>query len=417
MSATASVGSAAASADAAPNRSPDFSRIDLKAFGDEVAALRAELVADLGEGDLQHLARMRRWGRACSLLGYAFAWLAPNPLSALLMGMGNVSRWANVAHPVLHRGYDAVPAVPQRFTSQRFAHGWRRWLDWPDWLLPAAWCHEHNELHHFHTGQAGDPDLVERNARILREARLPRVLKALLILLLMSTWKLSYYAPNTFWALKQWRLSRSGARGAQAAPSMADAPRLAYPGERLLLPLTTRGLEFYLRCVLPYAAFRFGLLPLLFLPLGLGAWAAVLINSLLAELIANVISFVIIAPNHTGDDLHRFPQPPRSKGEFYLQQVIGSVNYPGGSDIADFLQGHLNYQIEHHVWPDLPLLKYQQAAPRLKAICRRHGVPYLEQSVFKRFQKTWAVLMGDSTMPHTLTRASVPAAESASPIA
>ncbi len=71
---------------------------------------------------------------------------------------------------------------------------------------------------------------------------------------------------------------------------------------------------------------------------------------------------------------------------------------PGGSDARDFLMGDLNYQIEHHVWPDLPMLKYRQAAPRLKAICARHGVPYVEEPLATRFGKLWAILMGDASM-------------------
>ena len=150
--------------------------------------------------------------------------------------------------------------------------------------------------------------------------------------------------------------------------------------------------------MLPYGLIRFGLIPALFLPLGTWAWAAVLINSLLAEIIANIHAFVIIVPNHAGDDVWRFDGRVKDKAEFYLRQVTGSVNYPGGSDARDFLMGYLNYQIEHHVWPDLPMLKYRQAAPRLKAICARHGVPYIEESVFRRFGKLWAILMGDADM-------------------
>ena len=40
-----------------------------------------------------------------------------------------------------------------------------------------AWNIEHNNLHHFRTGEDGDPDLVERNVELLREAPIPRMLK------------------------------------------------------------------------------------------------------------------------------------------------------------------------------------------------------------------------------------------------
>jgi len=375
--------------------------IDGEAFAADIAALRKELIADLGEADLAHLRKMERWGRVCTLFGYACAWIAPNPMAALLIGMGNVARWTMVTHHVMHKGYDRVPKVPARFSSKNYAIGWRRYLDWLDWMHPAAWAHEHNQLHHFHTGEIDDPDLVEHNAWAIRLRRLPRLLKYVAVVLLMATWKLSYYAPNTFWALQQQRRIRAQSpeqAKAEPLPTPGNVWRLLYPGERLLLPMSRRALEYWLRCVLPYGLFRFGLIPALFLPLGTWAWAAVLINSILAEVIANVYAFVIIVPNHAGDDVWRFEGRVRDKSEFYVRQITGSVNYPGGSDRRDFLLGYLNYQIEHHVWPDLPMLKYRQAAPRLKAICAKHGVPYIEESVFKRFARLWAILMGDAHM-------------------
>ncbi len=372
-------------------------QIDRSAFAAELAALRRELVADIGLDDAAHLLRMERWGRLCTAAGYACAWVVPNPIAVLLIGMGNVARWTMVTHHVMHRGYDKAP-VPERLTSAKYAQGWRRWLDWPDWMDPKAWAYEHNHLHHFHTGEVDDPDLVEHNAWLLRLRVMPRPLKWMLVLLLMLTWKLSYYAPNTLWALQQRQLRAAQPEGESPLPTPGNIWRLLYPGERLLLPITRRGIAFWWRCVLPNAAIKFGLVPALFLPLGTWAWAAVLINSVLAELYANVHAFAIIVPNHAGDDVWRFEGHPRDRGEFYLRQIVGSVNYPGGSDRRDFLMGYLNYQIEHHLWPDLPMLKYRQAAPRVKAICERFGVPYVEESVFERFKRLWAILMGDASM-------------------
>lgn len=380
-----------AEAPAAATPLPD---IDRAAFAAELTALRRELVAGIGEADLAHLRRMERWGRLCTLVGYATAWIPLNLLAAWLIGLGNVARWTMVTHHVMHRGYDKVPGAPAHLSSARYARGWRRWIDWPDWMDPAAWAYEHNQLHHFHTGEVEDPDLVEHNAWLLRLAALPRPLKWLLVALLMLSWKWSYYAPNTLWALQQRELRRA----APQLPTPGRVPRLLYPGERLLLPLSRRGLAFWARCVLPYAALRFGLLPALFLPLGSWAWAAVLLHSVLAELYANAHAFVIIVPNHAGADLWRFEGPARDRAEFYLRQVTGSVNYPGGTDRRDFLMGFLNYQIEHHLWPDLPMLKYREAAPRVKAICAHHGVPYVEEGVWTRFRRLWAILMGTASM-------------------
>lgn len=374
-------------------------QVDVAAFAAEVRALRQQLNADLGPADHAHLRRMAGWGRCCSVLGWLTCWF-PNPLAVLLLSVGNVARWTMVGHHVMHRGYDRVQGVPAHLTSARFALGWRRWLDWLDWMHPRAWAHEHNHLHHFHTGELDDPDLVEHNAWLIRARRCPRPLKWLLVLFLMCTWKLSYYAPNTWWAWRQSLRQRASEQKekSQALPHMGNTWRLLYPGERVILPLSRDVPGFWLHCVLPYAGVRFGLLPAPFALLSSSAWLTALISLLLAELLANIHAFVIIVPNHAGEDVYRFDQHYRTSGEFCLRQVIGSVNYTGGNDLADFLQGYLNYQIEHHLWPDLPMLKYRQAAPRLKAICERHGVPYVEQPVLRRFARLWPLLMGDRSM-------------------
>ncbi|MCK7592060.1 fatty acid desaturase family protein [Pseudomarimonas salicorniae] len=377
--------------------------VDLRSFGAELDALHARLKAELGVEDLVHLARMARWGRLCTLLGYASAWLFPNPLAALLIAQGITARWGNVAHHVLHRGYDAVPGCPPRWRSGVFARGWRRFLDWPDWIIPEAWCHEHNQLHHYHTGQREDPDLVERNAWLIRAQRVPRPLKWLMLGVFMLSWKALYYAPNTLWTLRRSQRLRAAGRG-DRAPRLAtpgEAWRIVVPGERLLWPGSRDGLAYYLGCLLPYTLFRFGLVPALFLPLGTWAWLSVLLTSLMAEAMANLWSFLIIAPNHTGDDLHRFDGGTRGRAEFYLQQVSGSVNYTSRGPVSDFLMCHLNYQIEHHLWPDLPALKYREAAPEVRRICERHGVPYVEESLWRRIGKLFAILLGDGSMRRT----------------
>src|SRR5262249_13190505 len=180
-----------------------------------------------------------------------------------------------------------------------------------------------------------------------------------------------------------------------ALPTMGIAWRIVAPGERLLLPVTRGGLELWWRCWLPYGLSRFGVRPALFLPLGTHAWASVLLTSLLAEVFANVYSAMIIAPNHAGDG------GVRGRAEFQLQQVLGSVNYTGGRDLPDFLQGYLNYQIEHHLWPDLPALKYPEAAPELKRICARYRGPYLEEGVFRRIRPRGPGMLGGATMRRT----------------
>jgi len=375
--------------------------LDYAAFGAELEALHQRLLANISEADFKHLRKIEGWGRICSLLGYATAWLLPNPISALLISTGQMARWGCLNHHIRHRGYDRVPNIPKRYTSKGFARGWRRWIDWPDWLVPEAWDFEHNVLHHYHTGEKLDPDILEDRVQLMRRIKAPIWFKYAVASFFMVTWKLTYYAPNTLWILQQQR-SRPGRKGLEER--IAGHQPAIFHGAPLWWPFSKGSGEFWLRCVFPYALFRFALLPALFLPLGLSAALNVLLTSVLAELMTNLHTFLIIVPNHTGDDVYRFEGPVSDKAEFYLRQVVGSANFTGGRDWQDFLQGWLNYQIEHHLWPDLTLRQYQLAQPEVEAICQKYGVPYIRQSIWKRIGQTMRLLTGQIVMRPLKTR-------------
>jgi fatty acid desaturase len=366
-----------------------FAHLDTRAFADELDAIRARAERDLGPRDLAHLRQVERWGRTLSLAGYATAWIAPNPISPLLLGIANASRWTIVAHHVLHKGYDKVPGVPTRLTSSGFAAGNRRFIDWLDWLLPEAWKLEHNMLHHFHTGETADPDLVEENASLVRNAHWPLAAKLGVVGFYALTWKFTYYAPNTFQTMR-----RSKRRKSHAAPNAGGSDTYLAAWDFR----TEEGRAFWRQCVLPYGLTRFVAIPLCFAPLGTLAVFNVWLNTLGAELVANLHSFLVIAPNHAGEDLYRFEGAPRNRGEFYLRQVLGSANYETGHSVRDFLYGNLNYQIEHHLFPDLPASAYARIQPEVKAVCERHGVPYVQESLGSRIVKLVDIMIGRKSM-------------------
>ncbi len=363
-----------------------FSNIDVQAFARELDAIRLRAESELGADDLRHLKRTKQLQTWLSIAGYATAWTMPNPVSVLLLGVANTSRWTIVAHHVLHKGYDKVPGAPAELTSRAFAIGKRRYLDWLDWISPEAWKLEHNMLHHFHTGETKDPDLVEENAETVRRAAWPLALKYGAVAFYAATWKFTYYAPNTFQVMR--RAKRKG--GAQSSEE-SEAYLAAWDFR------TEQGRAFWRECVLPYALTRFVAAPACFLPLGPLAAFNVWLNSVGAEVVANVYSFLVIAPNHAGDDLYRYEGSPRTRGEFYIRQVTGSANYDTGG-LRDFFYGYLNYQIEHHLFPELPASAYARIQPEVKAVCERHGVPYVQESLRNRIVKLIDIMVGLTSM-------------------
>jgi fatty acid desaturase len=224
----------------------------------------------------------------------------------------------------------------------------------------------------------------------------------------MSTWKWFYYAPNTYKELKVARLRRDGKK----------LPAGANPEDAITLRSFLEGACPYYSfaelmgvVLLPYLVLHFFVAPLPYLLVGeqslltqfgytgAGMYSNAVKNLFLAEILTNLHSFLAIATNHSGDDMYRFRDACRPfSGSFYLRQVLASVDYQMGTNLIDFMHGWLNYQIEHHMWPNLSMLSYQKSAAQVEEICTRYGVPYVKHSVFWRLKKTVDVMVGSANM-------------------
>ena len=49
------------------------------------------------------------------------------------------------------------------------------------------------------------------------------------------------------------------------------------------------------------------------------------------------------------------------------------------------MSGNLTFQIEHHLFPDVPSNRYAAIAPRVREICERHGLPYTSGSLPRQY--------------------------------
>ncbi|KAJ6654118.1 hypothetical protein lerEdw1_007386 [Lerista edwardsae] len=51
----------------------------------------------------------------------------------------------------------------------------------------------------------------------------------------------------------------------------------------------------------------------------------------------------------------------------------------------DWLTGHLNLQIEHHLFPTMPRHNYWKVTPFIKSLCAKHGIEYQSKTLFTGF--------------------------------
>lgn len=361
---------------------------DLDNFAKEIKAIGKQATLNLSKKDYYHMRIIGISGKASLILGILACGYGHYIVSSLLIAWSLMIDWL-LMHHIGHGGYNKIKDIPKRFHSKHYGIGWRRYIDWFDWIKPEAWNYEHNYLHHSFTGEIKDPDLVEENLQWLAASHHPTVLKVALLTLFAFTWKITYYSARTLSYLR-------------------DHNKITFRNFFDIRQKSQR--VMWLQLFIPYVGFHFLLLPLLMEYLFSAGWAFFWCR-FAAELLHNLHTFIIIVPNHAGEDLYRFHdigKHNRGGSHFYLRQITGSANYHCGNEWLDLSQMYLNYQIEHHVFPALPMRQYRLIQPQIKALCEKYQVPYVQESVWKRCYKMVCIAIGVTKMKTTVPESATP---------
>ncbi|MDA0265043.1 MAG: acyl-CoA desaturase [Chloroflexi bacterium] len=86
----------------------------------------------------------------------------------------------------------------------------------------------------------------------------------------------------------------------------------------------------------------------------------------------------VFAPNHKG-----MPILEKEEEMDYLHQQVLTARNVEGSPIADFWYGGLNYQIEHHLFPNMPRNNLKKAQVIVQSFCEEKGIPYHQTGVWQ----------------------------------
>jgi linoleoyl-CoA desaturase len=107
-------------------------------------------------------------------------------------------------------------------------------------------------------------------------------------------------------------------------------------------------------------------------------FVATLSANAIANIIRNVWSHSIIFCGHFPDQTYTFsPEEVENETQagWYARQLVGAANITG-SPLFHLFSGNLGYQVEHHLYPDMPSSRYSEIAPRIRDICERYRLPY-----------------------------------------
>ena len=105
-----------------------------------------------------------------------------------------------------------------------------------------------------------------------------------------------------------------------------------------------------------------------------------------ANVLRNVWAYMIIFCGHFPDQTYTFSEEEvedETRGGFYVRQLLGAANIEG-SPLFHVISGNLGYQVEHHLYPDMPSTRYGEIAPRVRAICEKYELPYNTGPLFKQ---------------------------------
>lgn len=86
------------------------------------------------------------------------------------------------------------------------------------------------------------------------------------------------------------------------------------------------------------------------------------------------------APNHKGMAII----PVGDKVDFLRRQVMTSRNITGGRGM-DLAMGGLNYQVEHHLFPNMPRPALAKAARMVKEYCQERSIAYTETTLMASY--------------------------------
>jgi linoleoyl-CoA desaturase len=124
-----------------------------------------------------------------------------------------------------------------------------------------------------------------------------------------------------------------------------------------------------------------------------------------ANLVRNVWTHSVIMCGHFPEGVETFTKTSiegESRGEWYLRQMLGSANIDG-SPLLHLMSGNLSFQIEHHLYPDLPSNRYQEIAPLVQEVFERYGLRYVSGSMPRQVASAWSKVVRLS-LPNNLLR-------------
>jgi fatty acid desaturase len=332
-----------------------LSPADIEALGAELDAIRRDVEESRGAKDAAYIRRSIAFQRALDI-----------GARLLIAGSRSKTGWmvgtASLAY---------AKCVENMELAHNISHGQWDWMNDPeihsttwewDQVGPSSqWRYSHNYRHHVFSNVVGvDDDLGFGVMRVTRDQpwKPEHLLQPLRNLLLAATFE---------WGIALHDFYSERDRATTEEKKSAE-------GKLLVKKIACQTSKDYL-----------------FVPALSGRrWRRTLAANATANLVRNIWTNVVILCGHFPDGAEKFTPAvldDETSSEWYLRQMMGAANVTAGPLLA-FSTGNLCYQIEHHLFPDLPSNRYREIAVRVRALCDKYDLPYTTGSLARQYLLT-----------------------------
>jgi NADPH-dependent stearoyl-CoA 9-desaturase len=358
-----------------------LSAADIEALAAELEAIRRDIEDSRGAKDRAYIRRAIAFQRCLDVA------------ARLVIGRSR----GKVGWAVGTAALAVAKSIENMELAHNIGHGQWDWMNDPEihsstWEwdmagLSSQWRFSHNYRHHVFTNVVGmDDDLGYGVLRVTRDQQWrPTTLLAPLRGLLLAL-------------VFEWGIALHGLHSEHERAS-SEAERSACTGALLRKMARQAGKDY-----------------VLFPALSLRRWRRTLAANVAANLLRNVWAYVVIVCGHFADGAEKFTPTAlegETKADWYLRQMLGTANFRAGPVMA-FLSGNLCYQIEHHLYPDLPSNRYAAISERVRAVCTTYDLPYTTGPLIRQFLLTVRTVCKLALPDSFLTATSDDAPETAS---
>ena len=331
---------------------------DIGNLGAELDAIREQVIASRGERDAAYIRgvidaqRKLELGSRAVLLFSLFppAWL----LGTVGLSISKIIENMEIGHNVMHGQWDWMRDPTIHSTT---------W-EWDNASPAELWKHAHNEVHHTYTNVRGkDNDLGYGIMRVDENQR----------------WK-PFYLAQPLWnlinaAVFEYSIAAYDLEIGKYLKGRVDKKEFRGRAGKVLAKIRRQATRDYV------------LHPLLSGPSALTTLTA----NVTANLVRNLWTHSVIMCGHFPEGVQTCARDSiegETRGQWYLRQMLGSANI-SGSRAMHFMTGNLSFQIEHHLFPDLPSNRYQEIAPKVEEVFERYGLTYTTGPLPKQVASAW----------------------------